>query len=171
MRAEATSSSSSSLARSALYPQQQHPQQHQQQYPPPAPPGGGNPALTHLSPDQLQDMAHRQQSQIEAQQQMLVAKEQRLKYLRQQDYKRRQMAAEYERLRRLREKASTELQNAFYSRLSESSPSLSWQQGKGQQGWYNSETVRKQFTKPTLVNWCQASSNTAKSQKFLFSCG
>ena len=49
-------------------------------------------------------MAHRQQSQIEAQQQMLVAKEQRLKYLRQQDYKRRQMASEYERLRRLREK-------------------------------------------------------------------
>ena len=113
MRAEATSSSSSSLARSALYPQQQ--QQHQQQYPVP-PPGGGNPALTHLSPDQLQDMAHRQQSQIEAQQQMLVAKEQRLKYLRQQDYKRRQMAAEYERLRRLREKVSVgsrEMSNFF----------------------------------------------------------
>jgi apoptosis-stimulating of p53 protein 1 len=49
-------------------------------------------------------MAQRQQSQIEAQQQMLVAKEQRLKYLRQQDYKHRQMASEYERLRRLREK-------------------------------------------------------------------
>ena len=49
-------------------------------------------------------MAMRQQNQIEAQQQMLVAKEQRLKYLRQQDFKQNQMAAEYERLRRLREK-------------------------------------------------------------------
>ena len=55
---------------------------------------------------QLQDMARRQQNQIEAQQQLLVAKEQRLKYLRQQDYRHHQMAAEYERLRRLREKVS-----------------------------------------------------------------
>jgi hypothetical protein len=55
---------------------------------------------------QLQDMARRQQQQIEAQQQLLVAKEQRLKYLRQQDYRHHQMAAEYERLRRLREKVS-----------------------------------------------------------------
>ena len=53
---------------------------------------------------QLQEMARRQQAQIEAQQQLLVAKEQRLKYLRQQDYRHHQMAAEYERLRRLREK-------------------------------------------------------------------
>ena len=51
-------------------------------------------------------MAMRQQNQIETQQQMLVAKEQRLKYLRQQDFKQNQMAAEYERLRRLREKVS-----------------------------------------------------------------
>ena len=55
---------------------------------------------------QLQEMARRQQQQIEAQQQLLVAKEQRLKYLRQQDYRHHQMAAEYERLRRLREKVS-----------------------------------------------------------------
>lgn len=67
--------------------------------PPPLP---GNP--NQLSLSQLQDMAMRQQHQIEAQQQMLVAKEQRLKYLRQQDFKQNQMAAEYERLRRLREK-------------------------------------------------------------------
>ena len=33
--------------------------------------------------------------------------------------------------------------------ISESSPSLLWQQGRGQQGWYTSGTVGKQFTKPT----------------------
>ena len=64
--------------------------------------------LTHLSAQQLQEMAHRQQQQIEAQQQMLVAKEQRLKYLRKQDFKQQQMAAEYERLRRLREKVEAQ---------------------------------------------------------------
>jgi hypothetical protein len=64
--------------------------------------------LSHLSRHQLQEMAHRQQQQIEAHQQMLVAKEQRLKYLRQQDFKHHQMAAEYERLRRLREKVSNQ---------------------------------------------------------------
>ena len=58
---------------------------------------------------QLQDMARRQQQQIEAQQQLLVAKEQRLKYLRQQDYRHHQMAAEYERLRRLREKVKVDM--------------------------------------------------------------
>ena len=59
---------------------------------------------------QLQDMARRQQQQIEAQQQLLVAKEQRLKYLRQQDYRHHQMAAEYERLRRLREKVKVDME-------------------------------------------------------------
>ena len=63
--------------------------------------GGPTPSVP-----QLQEMARRQQQQIEAQQQLLVAKEQRLKYLRQQDYRHHQMAAEYERLRRLREKVS-----------------------------------------------------------------
>ncbi len=72
----------------------QGPQQQQQQLP-----------LTHLSVGQLQEMAQRQQHQIEAQQQVLVAKEQRLKYLRRQDLRQQQMAAEYDRLRRLREKA------------------------------------------------------------------
>merc|ERR1719507_1440212 len=109
MRAEATSSSSLAPATGrALYPHQQHSQQQQYQPPHSAGGGGGGPALTHLGPDQLNEMAHRQQSQIEAQQQMLVAKEQRLKYLRQQDYKRRQMASEYERLRRLREKVEAQ---------------------------------------------------------------
>ena len=60
-----------------------------------------------LTAQQLNDMAMRQQHQIEAQQQMLVAKEQRLKYLRQQDFKQNQMAAEYDRLRRLREKVKS----------------------------------------------------------------
>lgn len=69
--------------------------------------GGGG--LSNLSPQQLQEMAQRQQRQIDSQQQLLVAKEQRLKYLRQQDYKQQQMAAEYERLRRLREKVSGRL--------------------------------------------------------------
>lgn len=45
-------------------------------------------------------MAARQQQQIEAQQSHLVAKEQRLKYLKQQEYQQHQMATEYDRLRR-----------------------------------------------------------------------
>ena len=45
-------------------------------------------------------MAARQQQQIEAQQSHLVAKEQRLKYLKQQEYQQPQMATEYDRLRR-----------------------------------------------------------------------
>ena len=90
---------------------------------PPGPPttnqvgAGSIPATNNqLSLGQLQDMAMRQQHQIEAQQQMLVAKEQRLKYLRQQDFKQNQMAAEYERLRRLREKVrkkSPKVKNVF----------------------------------------------------------
>ena len=83
---------------------------------PPGPsPSGPNP--NQLSMPQLQDMAMRQQGQIEAQQQMLVAKEQRLKYLRQQDFKQNQVAAEYERLRRLREKvcSDTACANKFWT--------------------------------------------------------
>eukprot|EP00095_Tigriopus_kingsejongensis_P009602 maker-scaffold832_size90819-snap-gene-0.15 protein:Tk09602 transcript:maker-scaffold832_size90819-snap-gene-0.15-mRNA-1 annotation:"PREDICTED: uncharacterized protein LOC100870125" len=72
----------------------------------PHPPPRAN--LSHLPPQQLQEMAQRQQRQIDAQQQLLVAKEQRLKYLRQQDYKQQQMASEYERLRRLREKVEAQ---------------------------------------------------------------
>lgn len=50
--------------------------------------------------EQLRGMAARQQHQIEMQQQQLVAKEQRLKYLKQQEYQHHQMASEYDRLRR-----------------------------------------------------------------------
>lgn len=53
-----------------------------------------------LSIEQLREMAARQQQQIEAQQSHLVAKEQRLKYLKQQEYQQHQMATEYDRLRR-----------------------------------------------------------------------
>ena len=53
-------------------------------------------------------MAYRQQQQIDSQQQLLVAKEQRLKFLRQQDMTHHQLAAEYERLRRLREKVEAQ---------------------------------------------------------------
>ena len=53
-----------------------------------------------LTIEQLREMAARQQQQIEAQQQHLVAKEQRLKYLKQQEYQQHQMASEYDRLRR-----------------------------------------------------------------------
>ena len=53
-----------------------------------------------LTIEQLREMAARQQQQIENQQQHLVAKEQRLKYLKQQEYQQHQMASEYDRLRR-----------------------------------------------------------------------
>jgi len=58
--------------------------------------------------EQLRGMAARQQHQIEMQQQQLVAKEQRLKYLKQQEYQHHQMASEYDRLRRLREKVESQ---------------------------------------------------------------
>jgi len=58
--------------------------------------------------EQLREMAARQQQQIEMQQQQLVAKEQRLKYLKQQEYQHHQMASEYDRLRRLREKVESQ---------------------------------------------------------------
>ncbi|XP_040567666.1 apoptosis-stimulating of p53 protein 1 isoform X2 [Lepeophtheirus salmonis] len=61
-----------------------------------------------LSLPELQIMAQRQQQQIESQQHLLVAKEQRLKYLKQQDFKHHQMASEYDRLRRLREKVEAQ---------------------------------------------------------------
>ena len=57
---------------------------------------------------ELRDMVMRQQQQIEAQQKILVAKEQRLKYLRQQEQRQLAMATENERLRRLREKVEAQ---------------------------------------------------------------
>nr|XP_014351869.1 PREDICTED: apoptosis-stimulating of p53 protein 2 isoform X2 [Latimeria chalumnae] len=52
---------------------------------------------------ELQEMAARQQQQIEAQQKLLATKEQRLWYLKQQDQRQQQQAAEQEKLQRLRE--------------------------------------------------------------------
>ena len=62
--------------------------------------GSGGSSGPQLSVEQLREMAVRQQQQIEAQQQHLVAKEQRLKYLKQQEYQQHTMASEYDRLRR-----------------------------------------------------------------------
>ncbi|XP_063300116.1 apoptosis-stimulating of p53 protein 2 isoform X2 [Pelobates fuscus] len=57
---------------------------------------------------ELQEMAARQQQQIEAQQQMLSTKEQRLKYLKQQGHRPQQQASEQEKLKRLREIAENQ---------------------------------------------------------------
>ncbi|KAG8443812.1 hypothetical protein GDO86_009120 [Hymenochirus boettgeri] len=57
---------------------------------------------------ELQEMAARQQQQIEAQQRMLSTKEQRLKYLKQQDQRQQQQANEQEKLKRLREIAENQ---------------------------------------------------------------
>ena len=106
---------SSGIQQQYLSNQQAPPQNTRGGFPPPQSLAGGpqnkqgpgqNQGNQPPSIPQLQEMARRQQQQIEAQQQLLVAKEQRLKYLRQQDYRHHQMAAEYERLRRLREKVS-----------------------------------------------------------------
>lgn len=56
---------------------------------------------------ELQEMAARQQQQIENQQLMLATKEQRLKFLKQQD-QRQQQASEQEKLKRLREIAENQ---------------------------------------------------------------
>ncbi|CAI9601583.1 unnamed protein product [Staurois parvus] len=56
---------------------------------------------------ELQEMAARQQQQIESQQLMLATKEQRLKYLKQQD-QRQQQASEQEKLKRLKEIAENQ---------------------------------------------------------------
>ncbi|CAL4065168.1 unnamed protein product [Meganyctiphanes norvegica] len=68
-----------------------------------------------LTVGELHDMASRQQQQIETQQQLLVAREQRLKYLKQQDTRAHQVHQEAERLRRLRERV--EAQEAKLRRL------------------------------------------------------
>ncbi|XP_063730885.1 apoptosis-stimulating of p53 protein 2a isoform X2 [Eleginops maclovinus] len=52
---------------------------------------------------ELQEMASRQQQQIDAQQQLLASKEQRLRYLKQQEQRQQQQASEQEKLQRLRE--------------------------------------------------------------------
>jgi len=55
-------------------------------------------------------MACRQQQQIESQRQLLAAKEQRLRFLKQHEAKHQLVATEHERLRRLRQKVETQEQ-------------------------------------------------------------
>uniref|UniRef100_A0A1A8MHI4 Tumor protein p53 binding protein, 2 n=1 Tax=Nothobranchius pienaari TaxID=704102 RepID=A0A1A8MHI4_9TELE len=64
---------------------------------------------------ELQEMAARQQQQIEAQQQVLASKEQRLRYLKQQEQRQQQQASEQEKVQRLRE--NVENQEAHSSPL------------------------------------------------------
>uniref|UniRef100_A0A672M5W1 Apoptosis-stimulating of p53 protein 1-like n=1 Tax=Sinocyclocheilus grahami TaxID=75366 RepID=A0A672M5W1_SINGR len=63
---------------------------------------------TESSDQELQEMATRQQQQIEAQQQMLVAKEQRLRYLKQQERRQQQAVSETEKLQRLKERVESQ---------------------------------------------------------------
>ncbi|MEE6493824.1 hypothetical protein FKM82_016947 [Ascaphus truei] len=69
--------------------------------------GVGNPRVE-LTLSELQDMAARQQQQIENQQQMLVAKEQRLRYLKQQERRQLQTVSESEKLQKLKERVETQ---------------------------------------------------------------
>ncbi|XP_062407524.1 protein phosphatase 1, regulatory subunit 13Bb isoform X2 [Sardina pilchardus] len=69
--------------------------------------GVGNPRVE-LTLSELQEMATRQQQQIEAQQQMLVAKEQRLRYLKQQERRQQQTVSEAEKLQRLKERVESQ---------------------------------------------------------------
>ncbi|KAJ8014009.1 hypothetical protein DPEC_G00035790 [Dallia pectoralis] len=57
---------------------------------------------------ELQEMATRQQQQIDAQQQLLASKEQRLRYLKQQEQKQQQQVSEQEKLQRLRENVESQ---------------------------------------------------------------
>lgn len=68
----------------------------------------GLPGGVDLTLSELQEMASRQQQQIEHQQQVLVAKEQRLKYLKQQEARHQHIAAENDRLKKLREKVENQ---------------------------------------------------------------
>ncbi|XP_067847829.1 protein phosphatase 1, regulatory subunit 13Bb isoform X6 [Heptranchias perlo] len=69
--------------------------------------GGGNPRVE-LTLSELQEMASRQQNQIEAQQQMLVAKEQRLRYLKQQERRQQQSISESDKLQKLKERMESQ---------------------------------------------------------------
>ncbi|XP_068432744.1 protein phosphatase 1, regulatory subunit 13Bb isoform X6 [Clinocottus analis] len=61
-----------------------------------------------LTLSELQEMATRQQQQIEAQQQMLVAKEQRLRYLKQQERRQQQTVSESEKLQKLKDRVESQ---------------------------------------------------------------
>ncbi|XP_055018955.1 apoptosis-stimulating of p53 protein 2a isoform X1 [Boleophthalmus pectinirostris] len=64
--------------------------------------GVGTPRMD-MTLAELQEMATRQQQQIEAQQQLLASKEQRLRFLKQQEQRQQQQASEQEKLQRLRD--------------------------------------------------------------------
>ncbi|MGH0158741.1 UNVERIFIED_CONTAM: hypothetical protein FKN15_036505 [Acipenser sinensis] len=57
---------------------------------------------------ELQEMAKRQQQEIDAQQQLLASKEQRLRYLKMHDQRQQQQASEQDKLQRLREIAENQ---------------------------------------------------------------
>lgn len=57
---------------------------------------------------ELRDMACRQQAQIDSQHQLLAAKEQRLRYLKEQEARQQRVQAESERLRRLRDRVDAQ---------------------------------------------------------------
>ncbi|XP_013000418.2 apoptosis-stimulating of p53 protein 1 isoform X2 [Cavia porcellus] len=69
--------------------------------------GVANPRVE-LTLSELQDMAARQQQQIENQQQMLVAKEQRLHFLKQQERRQQQSISENEKLQKLKERVEAQ---------------------------------------------------------------
>ncbi|XP_059541199.1 apoptosis-stimulating of p53 protein 1 isoform X7 [Myotis daubentonii] len=69
--------------------------------------GVGHPRVE-LTLSELQDMAARQQQQIENQQQMLVAKEQRLHFLQQQERQQQQSISENEKLQKLKERVEAQ---------------------------------------------------------------
>ncbi|XP_076273577.1 ankyrin-repeat, SH3-domain, and Proline-rich-region containing Protein isoform X3 [Rhynchophorus ferrugineus] len=61
-----------------------------------------------LTLTELREMACRQQAQIDSQHQLLAAKEQRLRYLKEQDARAQRVQAESERLRRLRDRVEAQ---------------------------------------------------------------
>ncbi|XP_065214805.1 apoptosis-stimulating of p53 protein 2 isoform X3 [Planococcus citri] len=63
-----------------------------------------------LTVSELEEMACRQQQQIDSQRQLLAAKEQRLRFLKQHEAKHQQVAIEHERLRRLRDRVEAQEQ-------------------------------------------------------------
>ncbi|XP_019869863.2 apoptosis-stimulating of p53 protein 2 isoform X5 [Aethina tumida] len=61
-----------------------------------------------LTLNELREMACRQQAQIDSQHQLLAAKEQRLRYLKEQEARQQRVHAESERLRRLRDRVDAQ---------------------------------------------------------------
>ena len=68
----------------------------------------GSPPAADLTLAELQAMAARQQRVIEQQQQLMAAKEQRLRQLKAHELRQQQMSSENERLRQLRERVDAQ---------------------------------------------------------------